>query len=335
MPQLRYILRYLSELKGTDLWCPHDGHELAGALVSSSRIATRDRGWKHCAISTAKQLLRERPCEDQFADEDLHLLREVERLENFFKLEGAVVGQVTVTDPRSNVQYGQIMITNAHRSIVANDLPGALKKLDLIIPFDQEHRSYSRAEKFVQMRVDLWRTKIDRYKGNFALCEERIIPLLALDEHYGKIGTRLISTYAEVLCEMERSAEAEKLLKEPLHIFEEYGWTKIRKGRLLRCSMADVLLSKKSYCAAYDLYQNVKNDGDSSHSPSTDVDYFHHLVGLAMSSHLDNCLDKAHTHWTDVIFKISQWGWVGGFSEMVTCYAISDIKFKQKQAEAT
>jgi hypothetical protein len=74
VPQLRCVLKYYSELEHEGILSPHYGHELAGALLSSSKaFLPSNDNWKYHAIPTAKELLKQQLCEGQFAVEDQYL----------------------------------------------------------------------------------------------------------------------------------------------------------------------------------------------------------------------------------------------------------------------
>ena len=103
--------------------------------------------------------------------------------------------------------------------------------------------------------------------------------------------------------------EAEKCLRDQLTHLQMYGWNYLRKGRVLECSLADILLRKGSYREAEGIYQKLK-DFIHNHrrSRTTDLSYFRYLVGLAMASHLDGRLGQAYSRWSQVHENISQRG---------------------------
>ena len=137
-PQLRYVLNDHSELKCEGILGPHDGHELAGALLSSSRVFLElDGDWKYSAIPAAKELLDQQPCEGPLAVEDQYLMRLTDERQS--SLKGESVTPVTVTDPRSNAQQGEIILSIAYRLLKAENQPAALRELDKFTPFDDQH----------------------------------------------------------------------------------------------------------------------------------------------------------------------------------------------------
>ena len=110
----------------------------------------------------------------------------------------------------------------------------------------------------------------------------------------------------------------------------DYGWINLRKGRLL------LLLRQKFFNEAEVIYQRLEEF--SMNDPlalTSKVSQYHYLVSFAMAAHLDNRRGEAKDRWYQVRNKIIEWRWYEGFSEMVFCYAISEICFKQgRTAEA-
>jgi tetratricopeptide (TPR) repeat protein len=330
------VLSYYSELEREGVVEPHHGHELAGALLSSSRVFLESNDdWRYRAIVAAKALLEKQPCGGECAVEDQYLVRWQHERRRSLYVEVPAPTQVTVTDQRSNAQRGEVSLSTAYKLLKAEDLPGALEELDKFIPFDQA-RGHSCIESLLQERVDFLKSKIDRYRGEFSTGLKSTRELIdRVDRQFGNLGCSLVANYGEVLCELDNPTEAEKVVRSQLKNMQTYGWdNNLSRVRILECSLADVLLRQGSYEEAEGIYLKLKVLVDSHYrSRTSHLSYFHYLVGLAMAAHLDGRLEQACSHWEEVRKTISQWKWVGGFCEMVYFYAISDLNYKSGRIE--
>lgn len=339
LPQLQYILEYRSELMEMQLYHPHSGHQLAGALIASSKIYSDDKDWKHHAIAAARELLEEQPCPciekgrdilERKRNEDVYLQRELKRRECYMELSPAI-GPIAAENPRANAYQGNVILSEAVKLIERGDYQGALAHLDLFTPFDRVNYRYSPVESSVQSRIELWKAKTyllqGRFKTSFALSRKL---LRECENLYRSNGSSILTHHIQVLCELGDTSDAEDCVDRAQAYFDKCLWTGVKKARALRCSKADVLLSKGSYCEAHDIYREL----NSMSAPATNVTSFHYLAGLAMSSHLDNRLEEAYRYWDEVQKKLLEWRWLAGFSEMVFTYAISDLNFKDGRFEA-
>ncbi len=296
-------------------------HRLAKVLLAASFF--QDIHWKSKALHVVEAATAGEPTDylQTWAKLRKHTLASLE-----IGLEARENADFNVarTDARSNALYGRLMLSYVTNHIRRNRLTRARAIVDQITPFNFDRPSSM--EQLVLRRKSIAIGKIERYQGNFDHAQQHLEVLLGNERLDAVTGRSLICHLAGVLCELNREARAETLLREEISVLDDLGFGDIPSGRRLRLSLAETLLLQGRLQEAASIYLGLAMVEDCPNPTIvTGIEKVRLWMGLARVSHLKRSWREALENWSNALRASEDCKWKAGFNEMVVDYSIGHV----------
>jgi tetratricopeptide (TPR) repeat protein len=235
--------------------------------------------------------------------------------------------------PQWSARRGDLVVSFAENLIQMGDLNTARLELCGWNPIDPA--CPSAMERIVLRSRNIALGRILRFEGKFEAALgylEGVLEESEQDEFFEGTGWRrvLLSNVAEILCELDRPADAEKLLMPELQRMTDRGCQNISSGRRLQLSLTESFIKRGMYGPAAECLLKLKAVYEAIGNPDAIAKrgMFRVLSSLARISHLRAFWSEALEGWQQSLKLLAFLGREEGLHSGVVWYSISHALFK-------
>jgi tetratricopeptide (TPR) repeat protein len=321
-------LQHVSTQLESDILSSDMKHQLAKTLLASTEFS--NASWKIRALRLAQEIITDAP-------NDLFLRywaarrgRIISRLVVGTSANVLSLPQIPQNDVRVLTEFGRHVVSAAQDLVEVNKFKEALSELE---HFPVLGRPPSLLEKHASKERDFIIARIHRLQGDFQRARDELLRILNLE---GTLRKNLLCHLADVWCELENPAEAERLIIAFLDGSENY-----KKDMRVWISLAEAYLHQNMFqdceTLCMGLEQTFKTDSKGLEQISRKFDrmlYTRLMTIFARCYHLQGDLDKAMEFWNKASKAANECRWEEGFVEGIIHLSISHIKAVRVEKEA-